>query len=467
MLDIFTSTVAAVSTAHGKAGIAVIRVTGSETLRIVPQVFRPRSGKKLTDYPPAHAVYGDLYDADGNAFDSGICTVFRAPHSYTGEDTAEISCHGSDLCASYLLGALLAAGAKSAGPGEFTRRAFLNGKLDLMQAEAVAELIDAESTAALRLSNAQTAGKLSEELGALSKTLTDVLSSVYAAIDYPDEDLAELPPAEMRAALETVKERLHLLCKSYASGRAVMGGIKTVIAGIPNSGKSSVMNLLVGSERAIVTDVAGTTRDVITEKAFLGNITLLLSDTAGIRDTGDTVEKIGVARAREALCGAELILAVTDGTVPLSYEEEALFSKLAKTENRQVLILLNKSDLGAPSLEKTARLRQLGFQETSFVSLSAKTGDGRDRLVSAIDRLYPAGDAFVASGLVITNARVYAAVRNAYDAVSDGISALDRYSPDVAGTDIERAAAFLEETDGRRVTEEIVDGIFSRFCVGK
>lgn len=467
MQDILNSVIAAVSTAHGKAGIAVIRVSGEKCFDTVSRVFRAKSGKPLSEYRPSSAVYGDIY-YEGEVIDTGLCTVFRAPHSYTGEDTAEISCHGNDLCASLVLSSLFAAGAVPAGPGEFTRRAFMNGKLGLTQAEAVAELIDAESTAALKLSNAKVAGRLSLEIDEISQKLTDILASVYSFIDYPDEDLADMPAEEMRSELEAVKKRLFRLCQSYASGRAVSGGVKTAIVGLPNSGKSSLLNLLLGSDRAIVTDIAGTTRDVITEKVLLGNISLVLSDTAGIRGTDDKVEQIGVRRAYASIDEAELILAVIDGAADILDGERGLLEYIARSGEKNIIVVFNKDDISRISPEKRSFIIEvLKDSAAQYVNISAKNGDGKEQLISAITGLYPAGDELLTSGLVITGARVYASVKNAYEAVCDGLRTLESYTQDVAGTDIERAVAFLSEADGRKVTEDIVNNIFSRFCVGK
>lgn len=467
MSDMYSavSTVAAVSTAPGRAGIAVIRVTGERCFEIVSKVFVPKSGKALCEYPCAKAVFGDIYHGK-EVIDSGLCTLFFAPHSYTGENTAEISCHGNDLIASMVLSSLIAAGAKPAGPGEFTRRAFTNGKLSLSQAEAVAELIDAESTAAVKLSNAKVSGKLSREMDEISQKITEILASVYAFIDYPDEDLTDMSSDEMREELLKIKARLYALCKSYDTGRAVSGGIKTAIAGLPNSGKSSLLNLLSGYERAIVTDIAGTTRDVITEKAVIGNITLDISDTAGIRSTDDVVEKIGVERAYESIENAELVFAVVDGSSHLCDEEKELLSELS-VKDKKVILVINKNDLEASDKEKLLYLEEIAGNFSSCIKISAKYGNGKELLEKVVAELYPAGDELLRSGLVITGARIYAAVNGAYDAVCDALATLEAYTPDVAGTDLERALSALSEADGRRVTEDIVNNIFSRFCVGK
>ena len=466
MTDIFTSTVAALSTARGKAGIAVIRITGPECKEIVSKVFVPRSGKALCEYPSHHAVFGDIY-YEGNVVDNGLCTLFYAPNSYTGEDTAEISCHGNDLCVSLILSSLYKNGAVPAGPGEFTRRAFTNGKLSLSQAEAVGELIDAQSFASLKLSNAKVSGKLSKEIDEISQKLTEILASVYAFIDYPDEDLTDMSKDEMKGQLVLAKDRLSALCKSYNSGRAISCGIDTAIVGLPNSGKSSLLNMLTDSDRAIVTDIAGTTRDIITEKVTIGNITLNLADTAGIRKTDDTVEKIGVDRALEKVDEAELILAVIDGASPLCDGEKELLSYLSEKDGKNIILVINKNDLSELSPEKSQYLDSYKNIFSESVSISAKNGNGKDALGQKINELYPAGDDLIATGLVITGARIYAAVNCALEAVCDSLATLESFTQDLAGTDIERAIGFLSEADGRRVTEEIVDNIFSRFCVGK
>lgn len=459
------STVAAVSTAPGRAGIAVIRITGKDSLGIASEVFVARSGKALFEYPSAKAVFGDIFH-NGEIIDNGICTVFRAPNSYTGEDTVEISCHGNDLVASMILSSLISKGARQAEPGEFTKRAFINGKLSLSQAEAVSELIDAESTAAIKLSNAHVSGKLSDEMEALAVSLTEILASVYAFIDYPDEDLTDMSQSEMRDSLFVIRDRLFQLKKSYDSGRAVSSGIKTVIAGLPNSGKSSLLNMLVGSDRAIVTDIPGTTRDVITEKVTLGNISLVLSDTAGIRETDDAVEKIGVERAYSGISDCELVLAVVDGASCVCDDEKNLLDFLADS-GKKVVLVINKTDLGPVCPEKKEYLETISKRFFAVAEISAKNNIGKDKIENIISELYPAGDELLRSGLVITGARIYASVNGAYDAVCDALKTLEGYTPDLAGMDLERALAHLREADGRSISEDIVNSIFSKFCVGK
>ncbi len=466
MSHLFEHTCAAISTAKGKAGIAVIRMSGKDSVDIASRVFFPRSGKSLYDAPHAKAVFGDIYYS-GDIIDNGLCTVFYAPNSYTGDNTVEISCHGSELGAALVLSALVKEGAKPAQPGEFTKRAFLNGKINLTQAEAVGDLLEAKSPAALRLSAAKVDGKLGTEIESIRETLVNILSSVYAFIDYPDEDLADMSVDQMREQLTHARERLSSLCASYNSGRAVSQGIRTSIVGLPNSGKSSLLNMLLCKDRAIVTDIAGTTRDIITESVTLGNITLLVSDTAGIRHTQDAVEKIGVEKAFESIKEAELIFLVLDSSSKLSGEEESLLRELAKEQNsnKNVIVLLNKNDMDKYSEDKKNKAAEYGFTRT--ISVCAKNSVGTEDIKTALNEIYPAGDELIKSGLVVTGARIYAALNNAYEALCDGIAALDSYTQDIAGMDIERAVAALGEADGREVTEDIVNNIFTHFCVGK
>ena len=449
-------TIAAVSTPYGRGGIAVIRVSGENAVEIAGRVFRPGNGE-LSGIPANKAAHGSIVK-NNRVIDDGICTIFRAPRSYTGEDTAEISCHGGILLTERVLEALFEAGARQAGPGEFTRRAFAAGKLSLTQAEAVGMLIDAESDDQITLAAAQERGVFRKKADELYEKLKNIVTNVYATIDFPDEDLSELSPDDLKSELTDLRDELSILRESYDSARAVTEGVRTVIVGRPNTGKSSLLNRLLGRDRAIVTSVAGTTRDTLEETVRVGHVMLRLVDTAGIHETNDEVERIGVDRSLAALGEAELILAVFDGSEKLNAEDNALIEKLAGYKAAK-LGVINKSDLGAEII--------LPFDRT--VTVSAKTGEGIDRLRSAIEDLFRIGDIDkLASNATVLSARQNASVTRALGYVSSALNALESgLTPDTAGLELESALTELSELDGRRVTEEIVDGIFHRFCVGK
>lgn len=461
-------TCAALSSAAGKSGVAVLRLSGDDAVRIASRVFRPASGRPLEQSPDRFAVYGAFYGADGEKIDTGLAVCFYAPRSYTGENTVEFSCHGSPVGVSLILGALFAAGAQPALPGEFTRRAFVGGKLDLTQAEAVADLLDASSAAEQKLFSAQLTGGLGAKIRAVSDKITDMLASVYAYMDYPDEDMSELSDDELCRAISETQVELTALAGSYSSGLAMTKGVNTVIAGAPNTGKSTFFNLLAGYERAIVTDVAGTTRDVITETVLCGGVKLNISDTAGIHETDDTVEKIGVARSKRALDDCELLFAVFDGSGPLSDADEAFIARVAALcATRPVIAVINKCDAADP--EHVVRLEQL-LEKAGLphvLRLSAKTGEGKAVFESMIRALYPMSDDALAAGAVLTNARQYAAVKKASDCLSLALTAMHTLTRDMAGLDLEQALGALCEADGRQVSEQVVNTIFSRFCVGK
>ena len=461
-------TCAALSSAAGKAGIAVIRLSGDDALAIASRVFRPACGGLLSEQPANRAVYGTVYDADGVKLDTGIAVCFHAPHSYTGEDTVEISCHGSPVGVSLVLGALFAAGAKPALPGEFTKRAFISGKLDLTQAEAVADLLDAENAVQLRLFSAQLDGVLGKQIKAVSDRITEMLAAVYAYIDYPDEDMSDLSDQQLAEGIGAALSALETLIGTYSSGVAVTKGVNTVIAGAPNTGKSTLFNLLAGFERAIVTDVAGTTRDVITESVQIHGVKLNISDTAGIHETQDTVEKLGVARSEQALNDCELLIAVFDGTKPYGSETEDFAARVGTlAAQKPVIAVINKCDIAAA--ENIAALRERLSQcgVSHVLTLSAMTGEGKAAFEDAVAALYPASGEALAAGAVLTNARQYAAVKSAAEHLRDALNAMQTLTRDMAGLDLEQALGSLCEADGRQVSAQVVDTIFSRFCVGK
>lgn len=458
MLD----TIAAISTPYGRGGVAVIRISGDEAFAVASSMFLPASGKGLADISPRTAVYGQII-ADGQIIDDGIATTFRAPSSYTGEDTVEISCHGGILLAEKVLAAALASGARAASAGEFTRRAFLSGKLTLTEAEAVIDLIDARTDDQISLARSQVSGRLSTRLSEIYESLRDLVSSAYVYADYPDEDLSDVTPEQMRDSLVGIKEKLNKLSGGYESARLVREGISAVLVGRPNTGKSSVLNRLLGTDRAIVSSVAGTTRDTIEESITLGRLLIRLTDTAGVRESEDEIEQIGVKRSLEALSSADLVLAVFDGSSKLTDDDIELVSAL-KDKNCPKIALVNKSDLGeALCIDEISKL---DFDKV--VTVSALSGEGFDELSFAVTDLFATGLVDYNNEAVIANARQYASITLALSSVNDAISAIDSgFTPDVAGLDIEKAMEAVGQTDGRAVSADIVDAIFHRFCVGK
>ena len=458
-------TIAAISTARGKGGVALLRISGADAISICEKVFLPKSGKKISEYAPRTAIFGSILAPDDrgewNEIDNGLATVFRAPASFTGEDTVEICCHGGILLTQTVLTACLAAGARAAEAGEFTRRAFLNGKMGLSAAEALGDLLEAQTREQLALAHAGTDGRVERKCREIYDALCAVLSSVYAKIDYPDEDLAEMSREEMQAALEESITRVEKLLDTYRTGHAIAEGIPTVICGKPNVGKSSLYNCIVGRDAAIVTDVEGTTRDVLTETAALGRVTLRLFDTAGLHETDDVVEKIGIDRARKALEEAELVLAVFDGSVAPDEEDKALAQALSNT-NATVIAVINKCDLG---------VTQKDFYNKHFahtVMLSAKEGKGIEGLSAIVEAAFINGELDTKNDTVLTNARQKGAALTALEALKRACDGLVYGLPvELCCSDCEAAMQAIAELDGRAVSEDIVSHIFSHFCVGK
>lgn len=457
------TTVAAVSTPPGKGGIAVIRISGADAVAVADRVFVP-VGKSLADRRAREAVYGKIVSG-GTVLDTGVATVFRAPASFTGEDIVEISCHGGVSVTKAVLTAVLAAGASPAGPGDFTRRAFVNGKLTLTEAEAVGLLIDADTESRRALASGALNGNITAATRAIADSITNVLSALYAAIDYPDEDVGDEGERQIASVLADAHRRLTALCATYKTGRAVAYGVPTVIAGVPNSGKSSLYNALVGQEDAIVTDIPGTTRDVLTATVDIGGATLLLADTAGIRDdTADAVEQIGVSRAREKLSDASVVLLVADGSAPLTAECRALAAEL--TDGAAVIAVINKSDKGCALSEDDLAL--LRAHACAIVPISAKDGTGLDDLRREIRAVVGADGVDFSTDAVLWDARQEATLSRAAQLLDEAIRALLAGDPpDAVCTLCESAVADIAGVDGRAVDEAIVAGIFARFCVGK
>ena len=452
-------TIAAIATAQAPSAIGILRLSGPDTCAILDGVFCPKNGKPMSAQDGRNMVYGTLLDSAGRVIDNALCVLFRAPNSYTGEDCAEIHCHGSPIVLNEGLTSLFAKGARQAAGGEFTRRAFLNGRMDLIQAEAVVDLIDAETAEAARNAVGQLSGTLSRTVEEIYEALMAVVSRFYAVVDYPDEDIEDLQRAELLDTLRRSENKLQELLATFSRGKLLKSGVPTVILGKPNAGKSSLLNALLGYERAIVTDVAGTTRDTVEEKVRLDHVLLRLIDTAGIRETADSVEKIGVERSRVAAGKASLALLVLDGSAPLDAEDESAIAVAEGVAN--LVVIVNKADL-----PRRIDVGALADRFDNVISLSAKTGEGITTLTDHITSLYPAGSA--AQGELLTNARQADAVSRAWNAVREARSALRiGMTPDVVLSDVENALSALGELNGKSLREDLVATIFSRFCVGK
>ena len=454
-----SDTIAAIATAQAPSAIGILRLSGPDTCAILDGVFCPKNGKPMSAQDGRNMVYGTLLDSAGRVIDNALCVLFRAPNSYTGEDCAEIHCHGSPIVLNEGLTSLFAKGARQAKGGEFTRRAFLNGRMDLIQAEAVVDLIDAETAEAARNAVGQLSGTLSRTVDEIYEALMAVVSRFYAVVDYPDEDIEDLQRAELLDTLRRSENKLQELLATFSRGKLLKSGVPTVILGKPNAGKSSLLNALLGYERAIVTDVAGTTRDTVEEKVRLDHVLLRLIDTAGIRETADSVEKIGVERSRVAAGKASLALLVLDGSAPLDAEDEAAIAVAEGVAN--LVVIVNKADL-----PRRIDVGALADRFDNVISLSAKTGEGITTLTDHITSLYPAGT--TAQGELLTNARQADAVSRAWNAVREARSALRiGMTPDVVLSDVENALSALGELNGKSLREDLVATIFSRFCVGK
>ena len=456
--------IAAIATGHSPTAIGIVRLSGEGCFACCDRVFRAFNGSPFSQQTPRNMVFGEMLDAQGRVIDQGLAVRFPGPHSYTGEDSAEFHCHGSPVVLRELLTALFAAGARQAKAGEFTRRAFLNGRLDLTQAEAVIDLIDAETASAARNAAAQLDGGLRRVLEPIQDALLDVTSRFYAVVDYPDEDIEDIRPEQVAQALDSSAAALDRLLATCQRGKVLKSGVRTAIVGRPNAGKSSLLNALAGFDRAIVTDIPGTTRDTVEESVLCGGVLLRLTDTAGIRDTEDTVEQLGVERSRKALGAADLVLAVVDGSVPPTEEDLAVLRLAAKAP--RWIAVFSKCDLWDTKARSVGVIGREGAPAAT-VSLSAVTGQGLDRLEAAVAALFPAGEA-PDSGSLLTDQRQEEAARRARDAVRRAKEALDAgLTPDAILTDAEEALDALGELTGRTAKEEIVSRIFSRFCVGK
>lgn len=445
-------TIAAQATAAGEGGVAIVRVSGADCLRIISRVFRAKNGKPLENRV---LTYGYVME-DGDVADEAMAVLMRAPHSYTREDVAEIHCHGSQALVGKILRLLMAAGARMAEPGEFTYRAFLNGRIDLAQAEGVMRMIRAGSERAMRSAVRQMEGGVSAFVRTAREEITSLLAAMAAAIDFPDEVEETQTAREVTAACKAIAAKLAAACDARA-GRIEDEGLRVVLCGRPNAGKSSLLNALLGGERAIVTDIPGTTRDTLTEAVQIGGVRVLLTDTAGLRETGDAVERIGVERAKKALAEADVRALVLDSASPLTEEDKAAFFGLAPQ-----MIVLSKGDLAQ---RLTAADVRAAFGDVPMVTVCATRGEGMEALRDALTAFVPADGA---ESSALSQARHVEAAGRARAALCDAVTAIEDGMPlDVAAVDLSAALDALGEITGETMSERVIDEVFAKFCVGK
>lgn len=452
----YERTIAAVATPPGEGSVGVIRISGETAIATADKIFRSVSGKALAELSGYSAAYGEVCDGD-RVLDDAVALVFKGPKSYTGEDVVEISVHGGSLILREALRLLYKSGAYPAEPGEFTKRAFLNGKTDLTRAESIMGLISARSQSQLNLSRAAHLGKTGEKAEKIISLLTSADAAIAVYSDYPDEDIDGLDRDNFRTELAECAAELKKMLAAYDTGRLLRDGIDTVIVGKPNVGKSTLMNMLSGTERSIVTEIAGTTRDVIEDTVTVGDVLLRLADTAGIRETEDTVESIGVDRARERIASADLVLAVFDGSAPLDDDDRRLLELM---RGKNALLILNKSDLGLS-------LSADGLCGLDYVSISAATGAGYPELCEKIREISGAAH-LDPEAAVLINERQRVCCERALDGIEEAVRALEcGNTVDAVGVCVDDALSALLSLTGKRVTEEVTNEIFKSFCVGK
>ena len=454
-------TIAAIATASGNSGIGIIRVSGDEAIEIVDKIFKSvNSDKKLVNVKSHTINYGHIVDND-KVIDEVLVSVMNGPHSYTGEDVVEINCHGGMIVIRKILEIVLKNGARTAEPGEFTKRAFLNGRMDLSQAEAVMDVINAKNEFALSSSIEQLNGRVSEKIKSLREKIIYNIAFIESALDDPEHISIDGYSEKLSKILEEVNGELSRLINNFDNGRIVKEGVKTVILGKPNAGKSSLLNLLLGEERAIVTDIEGTTRDTLEERINLNGVFLNLIDTAGIRDSEDVVEQIGVNKAKELAEKSDLVIFVADASKELDENDKEIINLI---KDKQAIVLLNKSDLGTIINEKNVS----EFDNKPVITFSAKTGDGLDELENKIRDLFYEGKVKYNDELYITNARQKESLINAKNSIEEVIKSVENDMPeDFYSIDLMDAYTYLGQIIGESVEDDLVNEIFSKFCMGK
>ena len=455
-------TISAVITALGEGAVGIVRISGEQALEVGEKLFKAASGKNLAEYPANTLAYGNVYDLDGSLVDEVLAVYMRGPRSYTAEDVVEIQCHGGIESLRKILSLTYKVGARPAEPGEFTKRAFLNGRIDLTQAEAVMDIIKSRSEASLKLAVRQQKGQLAQVLRGLRKGLVDIVVNLEAVIDYPEEDIEDLTYSHVQDNLNESVAGIEKLLSNAHTGKILREGLKTAIVGRPNVGKSSLLNALLREERAIVSQYAGTTRDVIEEQLLLDGVPLVLADTAGIRTTDDFVEKIGVEKSRQLLQEAELVICVIDGSAGLTAEDEEILQSAA---GKPCVIIVNKSDL-AQNIELTALKERFG--EDKVMTLSAKTLDGVEAFTGWLKNYVYGSEGTLGDGVYVQNARHEQLLRETLSFLQDAGEAAANYLPyDCVVIDVRNAIDLLGEITGDAVQDEIINEIFSRFCIGK
>ena len=451
-------TIAAISTAQGEGGVGVIRISGSDSAVIADRVFKNINSKKLVDMKGYTAAYGKII-YNNEELDEAVALVFKAPHSYTGEDVVELSCHGGVYITKQVLRAVLDAGAVPAEAGEFTKRAFLNGKIDLTEAEAVIDIITAKSRSAARSAMCVKDGALRKRISSVKDDLLSLTAHLSAWADYPEEDIADVDDEMILSTCGKAIAELDDLLSTYDIGQAVKEGIDTVIAGRPNVGKSTLMNLLSGSEKSIVTDIPGTTRDVVENTVVVGDVILRLSDTAGLRNTDDAVEKIGVDRAKKRLEQCGLLLAVFDNSQTLDEDD---FKLLELSEEVPTIAIINKTDL-----DNKLEINNIKSKIDNIVYISAAKGEGRENIISAVEKIAGTENLNPSEG-ILSNERQRSNVSNALKSVKEAKAALETgLTYDAVTVSLEDAISELLEMTGERTSDEVIERVFHNFCVGK
>jgi len=453
-------TIGAISTSIGEGGIAIVRISGDKAKDVVEKIFQAKNGQSIKDMKSYTMKYGYIIDENNNHIDEVIVSFMKGPRSFTAEDTIEINCHGGVVATNKVLEQVIKQGVRIAEPGEFTKRAFLNGRIDLSQAEAVIDIINAKTDLSMKSALMQSEGLISKEIRVLREKLLSTIAHIEATVDYPEDDLEEVTSEMAIRDLDIIKKEIKEFIETAEEGKILREGLSTVIVGKPNVGKSSLLNALTKENRAIVTDIPGTTRDVIEEYINISGIPIKIIDTAGIRETDDVVEKIGVERSRAKINDADLIILILDSSNELTEEDKEIINHIS---NKKYMILLNKSDLNSKITQKDLE----NINCTNIYSISAKTGEGIDEVRTAIKDMIFKGE-ISTNNVIITNTRHKEALLRAYECIESAINTLNyTFAIDLASIDIRNAWTFLGEITGDSLEENIIDKIFKDFCLGK